>query len=140
MRSRKRDTRLYGSDCHCRRTPRLPDNSSGAITGVVARLERAGYLRRRADPNDQRRQILSPVQERVRRIEAVFAPIKADMCALLNGFDARQLEAVAEFLERSTEHVYRHAALLRGEARSAPRVRKDEPGAALSRVDSRRRP
>src|SRR5438445_9663072 len=32
--------------------------TSGAITGVVARLERAGFLRRESDSNDGRRQIL----------------------------------------------------------------------------------
>src|SRR5258708_11604352 len=32
--------------------------TSGAITGVVARLERAGYLRREPDPHDGRKQIL----------------------------------------------------------------------------------
>src|SRR5215510_14383243 len=32
--------------------------TSGAITGVVARLERAGYLRREQDPRDGRKQIL----------------------------------------------------------------------------------
>src|SRR5260370_17791759 len=32
--------------------------TSGAITGVVARLERAGYLRRGPDPRDGRKQIL----------------------------------------------------------------------------------
>src|SRR5215472_14552127 len=43
--------------------------TSGAITGVVARLERAGYLRREQDPQDGRRQILhlalkrSPIHE-----------------------------------------------------------------------------
>ncbi len=35
--------------------------TSGAITGVVARLERAGYLRREPDPHDQRKQTLIPV-------------------------------------------------------------------------------
>src|SRR5712691_12922080 len=32
--------------------------TSGAITGVVARLERAGYLCREPDPHDGRKQIL----------------------------------------------------------------------------------
>src|ERR1700693_5119006 len=32
--------------------------TSGAITGVVGRLERAGYLRREPDPHDGRKQIL----------------------------------------------------------------------------------
>src|SRR5256885_14559839 len=42
--------------------------TSGAITGVVARLERAGYIRRETDPHDGRKQILrlalklSPIQ------------------------------------------------------------------------------
>src|SRR5215203_7474527 len=35
--------------------------TSGAITGVVARLERAGYVRREPDPSDGRRLILSLV-------------------------------------------------------------------------------
>lgn len=34
--------------------------TSGAITGVVARLEGAGYLRREPDPRDGRKQLLSP--------------------------------------------------------------------------------
>src|SRR5215831_15282404 len=38
--------------------------TSGAITGVVARLERAGYLRREADPHDGRKQILHVALER----------------------------------------------------------------------------
>src|SRR6516162_7520928 len=38
--------------------------TSGAITGVVARLERAGYLRREQDPLDGRKQILRLALER----------------------------------------------------------------------------
>src|SRR6266487_5258319 len=32
--------------------------TSGAITGVVARLEQAGYIRREPDPHDGRKQVL----------------------------------------------------------------------------------
>src|SRR5438445_13314321 len=39
--------------------------TSGAITGVVARLERAGYLRREPDRHERRRQVLSPAPPRV---------------------------------------------------------------------------
>src|SRR6516162_2668811 len=38
--------------------------TSGAITGVVARLERAGYLHRKPDPHDGRKQILYLALER----------------------------------------------------------------------------
>jgi DNA-binding MarR family transcriptional regulator len=90
--------------------------TTGAITGVVTRLERAGYLRREPDPDDGRKQILSPAPERVRDIHAVFGPIRKDMAALLEGFETHQLTAITEFLTRSTDCVYRHMALLRSDA------------------------
>src|SRR5437667_4271570 len=56
----------------------ITDLTSGAITGVVARLERAGYLRREPDPRVGRQQILHPALERVQDIHKVFEPIRKD--------------------------------------------------------------
>ncbi|MHB8412790.1 MAG: MarR family winged helix-turn-helix transcriptional regulator [Candidatus Acidiferrales bacterium] len=92
--------------------------TSGAITGVVARLERAGYLRREPDPHDGRRQILHLALQRA-HIQDVIDPLREDVAALLENFDAHQLTAIAEFLARSTDLIYRHSALLRAEAISA---------------------
>lgn len=89
--------------------------TTGAITGVVARLERAGYLRREPDPYDKRKQILCPAQERAHDFKAAFDPIRNDMTRLLEHFDVRQLTTIAEFLTGSTDLVYRHAALLRAQ-------------------------
>ena len=89
--------------------------TSGAITGVVARLERAGYLRREADPHDGRKQILDLALERS-PIHDVIDPLRKDVAALLENFDSHQLTAIAEFLARTTDLIYRHAALLRAEA------------------------
>src|SRR5216684_4207227 len=88
--------------------------TSGAITGVVARLERAGYIRREPDPHDGRKQILRLGLERS-PIQDVIAPLRKDVAALLENFDTHQLTAIAEFLARTTDLIYRHAALLRGE-------------------------
>jgi len=88
--------------------------TSGAITGVVARLERAGYVRREPDPHDGRKQILHLALERS-PIQDVIAPLRKDVAALLENFDAHQLTAIVEFLTRTTDLIYRHAALLRGE-------------------------
>jgi Transcriptional regulators len=94
--------------------------TTGAMTGVVARLERAGFLRREPDPQDQRRQLLHPDMERGREIHKVFAPIRKDMATLLDGFDTHQLTAIAQFLAQSTELAYRHTALLRAQDTLAP--------------------
>ena len=88
--------------------------TSGAITGVVARLEQAGYLRREPDPHDGRKQILHIALEQA-HIHEVIAPLRKDVAALLENFDAHQLTAISEFLARTTDLIYRHAALLRAE-------------------------
>ncbi len=88
--------------------------TSGAITGVVARLERAGHVRREPDPHDGRKQILHLELERA-HIQDVINPLREDVATLLENFDAHQLTAIAGFLVGTTDLVYRHAALLRAE-------------------------
>jgi len=100
--------------------------TSGAVTGVVARLERAGYVHREPDPHDQRKQILAAVPERARDLEAVFGSVRDDATALLAGFDAHQLDAIAGFLTRTTDFLYRRAALLRAQTALAP-PQRDAP-------------
>jgi len=92
--------------------------TSGAITGVVARLERAGYLRREPDPHDGRKQILHLALKRA-HIQDVIDPLRKDVATLLEHFDSHQLTAIAEFLARTTDLVYRHATLLRAQTLSA---------------------
>jgi DNA-binding MarR family transcriptional regulator len=92
--------------------------TSGAITGVVARLERAGYVRREPDPRDGRKQFLHLALERA-PIQDMIDPLREDVAALLKNFDTHQLTAIAEFMTRSTDLIYRHSALLRAETISA---------------------
>ncbi len=91
--------------------------TSGAITGVVARLERAGYLRREPDPHDGRKQILHLALAPA-HIHDVIGPLRKDVAALLENFDTHQLTAISEFLARTMDLIYRHAALLRAETNS----------------------
>lgn len=100
--------------------------TSGAVTGVAARLERAGFLRRTPDPHDRRKQVLTPAPDRVQDIDEVFAPFHSDIARLLDGFDTRQLTAIADFLDRSADTLLRHAALLRAHALAptSPKLRR----------------
>src|SRR5260370_16108160 len=97
--------------------------TSGAITGVVARLERAGYLRREPNPHDGRKQILHLALERA-HIQDVIDPLREDVAALLESFDTHQLTAIAEFLARTTDLIYRHASQELGD--SGELVRSEE--------------
>jgi DNA-binding MarR family transcriptional regulator len=115
--------------------------TTGAITGVVERLGRTGYLRRKPDLHDGRKQILQPVLERGREIGVVFEPIKKDLAALLEDFDSRELAAISEFLTRTTNLVYRHVALLRSDTLrrepEAPGYASNYPPTASVRIQRR---
>jgi DNA-binding MarR family transcriptional regulator len=87
--------------------------TTGAVTGVVRRLERAGYVRRDPDPDDRRKQRLVPVPEGVAAARHVFEGLQAASDALLAGFDAGQLAVIAEFLDRATAYAYDRIATLR---------------------------
>src|SRR5438477_8019280 len=50
--------------------------TSGAITGVLDRLERAGFARREPDPNDRRRVLARTVPEAIARITPLYAPME----------------------------------------------------------------
>jgi DNA-binding MarR family transcriptional regulator len=106
--------------------------TSGAITGVVARLERAGYVRREPHPDDQRKQVLVASSERLADLERVFAPVRDQAAAMLDGFDQAQLATIAEFLARSTEFTYQQAALVRAR-KAVPPKRSAPPKRILPR-------
>lgn len=46
--------------------------TTGAATGILDRLERAGYVRREADPSDRRRVLVRPDPERMAELEATY--------------------------------------------------------------------
>lgn len=97
--------------------------TTGAVTGVVNRLEQAGYIRREPDPEDGRRQLLRPAPERFGEAERLFRGVADSAATLLDGFDAHQLETIATFLTRSTGFARNQAALLRAEVLGGRRVR-----------------
>jgi DNA-binding MarR family transcriptional regulator len=101
--------------------------TTGALTGVVARLESRGFLRREQDPADGRKQILHLEPHRMQDLHAVFHPIREDLGAMLKDFDAHQLSAIAAFLTGSTDLIYRHMALLRGQALYDPSNTTPQP-------------
>lgn len=87
--------------------------TTGAITGVVARLEAAGFIGRIPDPSDGRRQTLSVMPERMRDVEEVFAPLRAEAEAALAEFDVTELAAIHTFLQVMTDCIHRQVALMR---------------------------
>ena len=89
--------------------------TSGAVTGVVGRLLRAGFVAREPDPQDGRKQLLTMTPQAYRRIGEVFAGLAEDTHELVAGFDEQQLTTIADFLRRATTFAHRRTALLRAQ-------------------------
>src|SRR5215203_2446593 len=88
--------------------------TTGAVTGVIDRLERAGYARRTQDRADRRRVKVEVTPAFYRRAERIWAPMKADWESTLSGrFTAEELEGVIEFLRATNEIAARHLERLR---------------------------
>lgn len=95
--------------------------TSGAVTGLVDRLERGGWVRRVPDPADRRRVIVEPLLHRGADLLPLVGPMRAASARLEAALDPEEQELVGRFIEQSTE-------LLRGEIhrlRGAPEGEAD---------------
>jgi DNA-binding MarR family transcriptional regulator len=88
--------------------------TAGAITGVIDRLEEAGYARRVPDPNDRRRVKLEVTPAFYRSAERIWGPMAADWQATLSKrFTMKELERITAFLRATNEVGRRHLERLR---------------------------
>ncbi|HWH92266.1 MAG TPA: MarR family transcriptional regulator [Baekduia sp.] len=92
--------------------------TSGAITGVIDRLERAGYARRERHPDDRRRIGVAVTPAFYAAATGIWGPVKQDWdAALASRFTSDQLDVVIAFL-RATNHITRrHMERVDGELR-----------------------
>lgn len=72
--------------------------TTGAITGVINRLERSGLARRTADPQDGRRVIVEIHEASAERVREMLAPRAAVHEAVLDRYDADHLEVLLHLL------------------------------------------
>ncbi|OHV77946.1 MarR family winged helix-turn-helix transcriptional regulator [Ensifer sp. LCM 4579] len=76
--------------------------TTGAITGVVDRLEKKGYVRRVADDTDRRKRVIVIQHDRLSEIEKIFNYMSERTNTLVGGYTQDQLQTIHDFLERTT--------------------------------------
>ncbi|HWC25486.1 MAG TPA: MarR family transcriptional regulator [Solirubrobacteraceae bacterium] len=98
--------------------------TTGAVTTLLDRVERGGYVRRIRDAQDRRR-VLVELTERCRRLtEELYGPLGEEGYALLSDYESRDLELIRDFLVASRELQLRHERRIRSSAPAAPRARR----------------
>jgi DNA-binding MarR family transcriptional regulator len=81
------------------RLAELTGLKTGTVTGVLDRLEKAGFVRRDRDPHDRRKVIVTPVAEAVEeRLNPRYAGQGGAVTGVLDRFDDAQLAVILDFV------------------------------------------
>lgn len=75
--------------------------TTGAVTGVLNRLEQAGYVSRVQDPQDKRRVVICIDQEKAAKdIVPLFESFGKDLDQMLSRYDDAELENILDFIRQ----------------------------------------
>jgi DNA-binding MarR family transcriptional regulator len=98
------------------RLAELTGLTTGAITGTIDRLEKAGYVRRANDPKDRRRTIVEPTRNKKleRKIEVIFMPFHERMRKLLSSYSDSELTFLLDVLTKTVDQSHQELMKLRG--------------------------
>ncbi len=79
--------------------------STGAVTGVIDRLEQAGLVRRDRDPHDRRRVVIVPIHNSAmaQQIGAMFEGLSQASVELLTQYSDQEFLVILDFIRNCTE-------------------------------------
>src|SRR5689334_17448575 len=92
--------------------------TTASITGVIDRLEEAGYVSRERDPHDRRRVVVTLSLDRaMRNVASVFLPVMRDWRELATRYSDDELRLIVDFYARMEQGFRDHLVRLRSEER-----------------------
>jgi DNA-binding MarR family transcriptional regulator len=89
--------------------------TTGAITGVVDRLEAAGFVVRDSDPNDRRRVIVRPVPTRMAELDRANEPVLRAAMGALTAYTNDDLRRLLDFHQSACELMSEQTSRLKAE-------------------------
>ncbi len=81
--------------------------TTGAVTGIIDRLEKAGFVRREEHPTDRRKVVVRVVPERLPEVGRLFTSLAEGMTALCARYTEAELRVIMDHMTRSAE-LFRH--------------------------------
>jgi MarR family transcriptional regulator, organic hydroperoxide resistance regulator len=77
--------------------------TSGATTAMLDRLEKAGLIERRPNPNDRRGTLIAPEKSSAEKMASWFASARKAQDELISSYSESELEIIADVFERFTQ-------------------------------------
>jgi DNA-binding MarR family transcriptional regulator len=75
--------------------------TTGGVTVVLDRLEKAGYVRREANPRDRRSLLIRPVPAKMRTLHKIYRSKSQSLAEALSPYTDRELELILDFVTRT---------------------------------------
>jgi DNA-binding MarR family transcriptional regulator len=75
--------------------------TTGAVTGILDRLEKAGLVERFRDPMDRRKVFVRPLPEALQRVGRLYEGLATASLKLASSYSTRELQVIHDYLERS---------------------------------------
>jgi DNA-binding MarR family transcriptional regulator len=94
--------------------------TTGAVTGIIDRLVKAGYAERVSDPDDRRRVLVArkPHSRLDKILPAIFGPLGDDMAAVTASYTAKELGVISDFLARTRKVLVHNTARVERESKT----------------------
>jgi DNA-binding MarR family transcriptional regulator len=91
--------------------------TTGAITGIVDRLEETGYVRREDNPHDRRSVIIKPLPRKdlVEALSPIFQSLGLAMSKLSEGYSKKELTVIGDFQRKTVQILREQTAKLKRE-------------------------
>ena len=96
------------------RLAELTGLTTGAITGVIDRLEKAGYVRRERDDSDRRKVFIAVVPETATRIGQLYVPMQQSMQKVWSRYSEQELRLLLRFANDGYKGVLEATEALKG--------------------------
>jgi MarR family transcriptional regulator, organic hydroperoxide resistance regulator len=74
--------------------------TTGGVTVLLDRLERAGYVHREPNPNDRRSSIVRPDRARLRQLERIYRAKGEALVRVLSQFNEAELRTILDFFRK----------------------------------------
>ncbi|MFD8749856.1 MarR family winged helix-turn-helix transcriptional regulator [Kitasatospora sp. NPDC059577] len=88
--------------------------TTGSVTTMLDRLERAGYLTRAAHPTDRRKSVVRATPQAATRAHELIGPlVDGARSEVLAHFGPEQLDVITDFLDRARDLTRQHIERLR---------------------------
>jgi len=109
------------------RLAELTGLTTGAITGVVDRLEKAGFVRRERDESDRRKVFIVPVPEKMMQMGRPYQLVQRAMAKQCEAYSDAELKFLIRFGTESYQSMLEATTQLRDQVEAGPTKEKPKP-------------